>query len=390
MSPSRKPSEPEPRLGTRPRVASKSYVLGLLREYCLTPDVPSDVAQAVLEVMVHWGVLTENSQGHFEIAGKAATTLDLPDKAGSALKEALVGMLRRDRQLEMVFGRLVLGTRASGSGSPGSGGRFASSSISEDEQARRRRDQATRALVEMEWNADAIVAKFEEQLRDQATLIVSCVLQQMRLEAGKDAQSGAHAVVAGYRSEDAGHSGHGELRRTSNGWRISYLEEAAEFSDLNGLRCIESLLRCPEVAVRVELLDSQDTSAASRSADRDLRFDRKAWTDAKLKFEGLVQELDLARQSGDPRAIAEAEQEVAAFGEHLERDRGWQSKGRTLDPAADRVRQRVFRALEYALKKIAEKMPGLGRHLEASILDKSGWSPRYHPDEKVIWVFTRD
>src|SRR5688572_270837 len=178
----RKPTDPKHLVGKRPKAASRAYVLGLLREHSLMPEVPADIAAAVLEVMVNRGVLVENPKGHLEIAGKVGATLDLPDKSGPALRSAIVEMIGRDRRMMSVMGRLVQGSGARGSGAPSSSRGSAPARVDETKEAQRELDYALRTLKELEWHADDVVLSFGKESDAEGLLITEFVIGLVRQE----------------------------------------------------------------------------------------------------------------------------------------------------------------------------------------------------------------
>ena len=170
------PRDDKKRLGPRPSKAGRTYVLELLREHCLMPDVPGSVADAVLQVLIRKGVLEEGPKGHFEVKGRQGATLELPQLAGRAVHRATCALLNRDPSLS-VLGRVVLGTGASGSGAVGSG-----PSRGPLEAATRRLASAEEDLKRLEWHKEDVVAGFGKDLESEGRVITEHVLEEMRQE----------------------------------------------------------------------------------------------------------------------------------------------------------------------------------------------------------------
>src|SRR5688572_17374623 len=297
----RKPTDAEPRLGKRPEVASRSYVLGLLRERCLMPDVPEDVAGAVLDVLVHRGALTENPKGHLEIAGKEGATLDLPEQAGPALRNALVSLVGRDHQLE-ILGQVVRGSGASGSGAGGP-------PIDQAAVAKHRSDYAKKALRELEWDENGVIASFGEQLHEQASSIVRFVIERLRADIelySKPPVVDARSVeVQANRDKAEGYQQANEFRKDGGAWIVRFNGVTTTIEDSPGMEYIKRILLAEGREVGIEnLLPEQESAQLTHGQDV---MDERELQEIKRRIRELQGERARAEESQSQLLAAECD-----------------------------------------------------------------------------------
>ena len=101
----------------------------------------------------------------------------------------------------------------------------------------------------------------------------------------------------------------------------------------------------------------------------------------------LRENLDDARQGGDPDAAAAAEAEIDALSRELSRAIGWGGRSRRAASATERARVSVTKAIKYTIDKIEQNDPALARQLTRTI--NTGTFCAYNPGAvpAVQWDF---
>jgi hypothetical protein len=94
----------------------------------------------------------------------------------------------------------------------------------------------------------------------------------------------------------------------------------------------------------------------------------------------LEDELEDARELGNDKRAAKAEDELEALGRELRRAIGRGGRDRRAASSAERARVAVRRAIRLALNRISERNRGLGRLLSTTI--KTGGVYSYLPDDR--------
>jgi predicted ATPase/class 3 adenylate cyclase len=172
------------------------------------------------------------------------------------------------------------------------------------------------------------------------------------------------------------------FRREGDFWTIAYAGETFRLRDVKGLRYLAFLLGSPgkeihalELARAAEGLPVRGTEADR--AETDLRrssqgeaepvLDAQAREAYRCRLEELGDDLQEARDWGDPERIARIEVEIDALTDELARAAGLGGRDRELPSPAERARVSVTKAIRTAIKSIERHSPELGAHLTASI-----------------------
>lgn len=164
-------------------------------------------------------------------------------------------------------------------------------------------------------------------------------------------------------------------------WTIAYGGHTFRLRDVKGLRYIASLLASPGREVHVlELVSAAargpaDPSAqragaelaASRPSDGGPLLDGQAKEAYRRQLEQLAEELQEARDWGDPERAARLEEEIDALTHELARAVGLGGRDRLFASPGERARISVTKAIRTAIRLIEKQCPELAEHFEASI-----------------------
>jgi non-specific serine/threonine protein kinase len=191
--------------------------------------------------------------------------------------------------------------------------------------------------------------------------------------------------------------------RQGDYWTVRYQGQTAILKATRGLDCLGYLLRHPARDVHVsELLAGRlEVPAPSLSAlwevgvhaviagfqDAGSILDSRAKAEYKQRIDELRGELDEAERFNDSYRAARARSEMGAIVGQLAAAVGLGGRDRRASSGAERARSAVTKRIKEAIKRIAEVVPPLGRHLAARI--KTGYFCSYnpHPDRPVAWKF---
>ena len=192
------------------------------------------------------------------------------------------------------------------------------------------------------------------------------------------------------------------FRREGEFWTIAYAGETLRLRDVKGLRYLAFLLGSPGKEVHaLELAQAAEGLATGHAeaerAETDLRpsslsgaepvLDTQAKDAYRRRLQELGDDLQEARDWGDPERIAGIEEEIDALTDELARAAGLGGRDRELPSPAERARVSVTKAIRAAIKSIERHSPELGAHLTASI--HTGRFCSYAPpgEEPPAWSF---
>ena len=182
------------------------------------------------------------------------------------------------------------------------------------------------------------------------------------------------------------------FRREGDDWTISYGGNTFRLRDVKGLRYIDFLLGSPGKEVHaLELAQAAEgvgaTNGRSQASKAEPVLDAQAKQAYRRRLEELGEELQEARDWGDPERVAGIEEEVGALTEELARAAGLGGRDRELPSPAERARVSVTKAIRSAIKAIERHNPELGAHLAASI--HTGRFCSYAPpgEKPPAWTF---
>ena len=162
------------------------------------------------------------------------------------------------------------------------------------------------------------------------------------------------------------------FRREGEFWTIAYAGNTFRLRDVKGLRYLAFVLGSPGKEIHVlELAQAAEGLAATRrrltTGKAEPVLDAQAKEAYRGRLEELGEDLQEARDWGDPERVAGIEAEIEALTEELARAAGLGGRDRELASPAERARVSVTKAIKAAIKTIERHSPTLGAHLAASI-----------------------
>jgi hypothetical protein len=170
------------------------------------------------------------------------------------------------------------------------------------------------------------------------------------------------------------------FRREGEFWTVAYEGQTVRLRDVKGLCYIASLLASPGREVHVlELVSAASGGRADGAAraGRDLAvsrpsgggalLDERAKQEYRARLDQLAEELQEARDWGDPERVARLEQEIDVLTQQLAQAVGLGGRDRTFSSPAERARISVTKAIRTAIKLIGNQCPALAAHLDESI-----------------------
>jgi hypothetical protein len=169
-----------------------------------------------------------------------------------------------------------------------------------------------------------------------------------------------------------------QFLRAGPGWKVVFNGEEASFGDLQGMCYLAKLLYCPGRGIHVCELEGGQVPPTSEPAPL---LDRDAREEYRLRLTELGSERDAAVESGDSIALGRVDEETASIGRSLKAATGPGGRERAFADEVEKARCRVKACLSAARKQIAEALPKLHEHLEASLREPAGLRPGYFPDE---------
>jgi len=152
------------------------------------------------------------------------------------------------------------------------------------------------------------------------------------------------------------------LCREGEVWRLEYEGRTVCLQDVKGLRHLATLLASPRTAIAAVAL------AASGGEPEGAPVDMAA----RARVAELQEELAEARSFNDPERIARVCEQLEAVAAEL--SGRTEAKGKP----GEKARINVTRAIRFAVRRIGEHEPELGRHLQAAV--RTGTACTYIPD----------
>ena len=171
------------------------------------------------------------------------------------------------------------------------------------------------------------------------------------------------------------------FRREGEFWTVAYDGQTIRLRDVKGLGYIASLLASPGRELHVlELVSAAsglraeaggkrvgDELAVSRPSDGGALIDDRAKQEYRVRLEQLTEELEQARDWGDPERAARLQEEIDVLTKELAQAVGLGGRDRTFSSPAERARISVTKAIRTAIKLIGNQCPALAAHLDESI-----------------------
>ncbi len=178
------------------------------------------------------------------------------------------------------------------------------------------------------------------------------------------------------------------FRREGEFWTIAYGGAVVRVRDMHGLHYIAHLLRHParEFHVRDLVAHGARTNGPLESGSAGAVLDGQARLEYGRRLTALRGELDEAERFNDTGRAERAREEIEFLTEQLAAAVGLGGRNREVAATSERARLAVTKAIRASVRRIHERHPALGRHLDASI--KTGQFCAYDPppDRPVGWT----
>jgi hypothetical protein len=137
--------------------------------------------------------------------------------------------------------------------------------------------------------------------------------------------------------------------------------------DAKGLRYIAILLGAPGSEIHAGDLVGAVEGVRPAPSVREPVLDAAAKDAYRRRLQDLGEDLEQARDWGDPERVARIELEIEALTGELARAAGLGGRDRELASPAERARVSVTKAIRTTIRAIDNNCPPLGAHLSASI-----------------------
>lgn len=171
----------------------------------------------------------------------------------------------------------------------------------------------------------------------------------------------------------------GTLIRSGEIWTLVWQGRQAELPTSKGLVDLATLLARQGAEVHaLELMGS-----GFHEAGVDASIDDAAKQQFESRLRELQAELSEAEEFNDMARAEQAQVEFDRIVDELAGAYGLSGRQRTYGGSADRARSAVTWRIRAAIRKIDQHLPGLARHLRASV--KTGTWCSYDPEESVDW-----
>jgi len=175
-------------------------------------------------------------------------------------------------------------------------------------------------------------------------------------------------------------TGAASLVREGPTWAVTFAGRTARLRDSKGLAGLAMLLAHPEKDVHcLELMGGRDVGA-----DTGPLIDLQARRAYESRIRDLQEDIDEARDIGDPLRAERAELELDALVQHLTEAFGLAGRSRTGGSASERARSAVGWRIRAAVRHADEEHPELARHLRNSV--RTGTWCSYRPESPVEWT----
>ena len=157
------------------------------------------------------------------------------------------------------------------------------------------------------------------------------------------------------------------FRREGDIWTIAFAGETVRMRDAKGLRYIAILLAAPGSEIHAgDLVRAVEGVGPAPSAAEPV-LDAAAKAAYRRRLEDLGEDLEQARDWGDPERVVRIELEIEALTAELARATGLRGRDRELASPAERARVSVTKAIRTTIRALDKHCPALGAHLTASI-----------------------
>ena len=188
----------------------------------------------------------------------------------------------------------------------------------------------------------------------------------------------------------------GRLVRDGDGWELSFRGTTVHLKDSKGLHDLVELVRRPHIEIAaLDLLDAGDGNVGDRRSGGDTSglggpegdlgpvIDARARAQYRARIEVLDAEIEDASAIGNAKRLESAQNERDALVAELTSAYGLGGRPRRTGDRAERARTTVTSRIRYAIERIEEVHPELGRHLRNSIV--TGRFCTYRPESPALW-----
>lgn len=166
------------------------------------------------------------------------------------------------------------------------------------------------------------------------------------------------------------------LRRVDLIWRISVPEGEAQLPHSVGVAQLARLLSVPGIPVAA--VDLAGNGPGAQAHDLGPVLDPQAKREFRRRIADLREDIDEAQANNDPGRQERAEAELEALMRALRSAVGLGGRDRPSGSGTERARVNVTRNIRRAIALVAERLPGLGAHLERSV--RTGGDCCYDPE----------
>lgn len=166
-------------------------------------------------------------------------------------------------------------------------------------------------------------------------------------------------------------------------FQIQYGEATVLPPRLKGWAYVAQLLQQPHTWIDAMNLESPSAKDRATSTGADPLMDEQAMQEAKREIRDLDDELQGAKRHNDEAAADRITAEMDDIIKFVSAAQGKRRGVRYFEDACERSRQRVTRAIKYALEQIEDESPELFRHLDQSI--RTGGQLCYAPADPIVW-----
>jgi hypothetical protein len=178
------------------------------------------------------------------------------------------------------------------------------------------------------------------------------------------------------------------FRREGNIRHVRFGRADFAVPDLIGFRYLEQLLRQPGAEIAASDLVARERGVAPVTQLGLPALDEQARQSYRRRLADVDEDLAEASAMNDQARIALAERDRAFLIAELARAAGMDGRIRATGGSADRARMSVYRALHYAIDRLAVADAALGEHLRRGV--RTGTWCSYTPDPlaPISWQTT--
>ena len=133
-------------------------------------------------------------------------------------------------------------------------------------------------------------------------------------------------------------------------------------------------------SMSAEGLAEEGLTVSASSADEVL--DPKALKDYRQSLKTIDEQIKEAEKKGMTEKVSRLKQQKAGIEQFLQKNTNIQGESRKMPNESEKIRQAVRGAIATVSKNLNKELPGLGKHLQASI--KTGHTCTYAPEQPLL------